>query len=63
MKKDLQLILAFLVIIVAFALIMIGIYCSEMLICKAALVPLFGALLYTPLKNRVLVKRKGSKSE
>lgn len=63
MKKDLQLILAFLVIIVAFALIMIGIYCSEMLICKAALVPLFGALLYTPLKNRVLVKRKGSRPE
>lgn len=63
MKKDLQLIIAFLVMIAAFALIMIGIYCSEMLICRAALAPLFGALLYTPLKNRVFVKRKGSKPE
>lgn len=63
MKKDARLILVFLVIMAAFVLIMAGIHVSEMRICRAAVILLIGALLYTPLRNRVFVKRKGGNTE
>lgn len=58
MKKETRLIVAFLVVIAAFVMIMIGIDRSEMGICRAALILMLGALLYTPLKDRIFVKKK-----
>lgn len=58
-----RLILAFLMIMTAFALMMAGIGSSQMWLCKAALLLLAGALLYSPLKTRVLTKREKGKSE
>lgn len=58
MKKETRLLVAFLVVIAAFVMIMIGIYRSEMGISRAALVLLLGALLYTPLKDRIFTRKK-----
>ena len=58
MKKETRLIVAFLAVIAAFVMIMIGIHVSEMRICRAALVLMFGALLYNPLRDRIFMRKK-----
>lgn len=48
-----MLVMAFAVILASFAMIMTGISISEPRLEEAALIFLAGALLYSPLKNRV----------
>jgi len=59
-----MLVAAFLVILASFAMILTGISISEMWLCDVAMVFLTGALLYSPLKNRVFGKwmRKSNRS-